>query len=323
MINPKNSNLYKLSSKRYLIRLLNLPDKSCLKQNYVVTQINPYIASNPKPRLIEAPSESLKRIQRIIKNELNKIEVPYNIFSGIKGRSYIGNAKIHSSNKYLFKIDLTAFFPCITRNTVYNFFKDTLMTSPDIANILTNFTTVDLALCDIKDKESVERFLLSKNIKTTNHLISGAPTSQILSYLVNYKMFDELQIFCDKNNITMSIYVDDITFSSNNHISHKNKEIIYSIIAKHFYRLSRHKVKYYTCNYPKEVTGSIINPDGKTMVPNSLSLKVINELKHYKVNTESKTSLNRLRGLVVAARQNEPKKYQNIYNLVCEASKNH
>lgn len=313
MINPSNSNLYKQSSKTYLIKLLNIPNKQYLKQSYVAKQISPYIQTSPKPRLIEVPSTQLKIIQRNIKNELNKIIVPDNIFSGVKGKSYIENAKIHRGNKYVFKIDLTAFFPCITRDTVYTFFIDSLKTSPDIASILTNLVTIDLSLCDIKDVEAVESFLASKNIKTPNHLISGSPSSQILSYLVNHKMFDELQSLCDKNNISMSIYVDDVTFSSPNVMSHKIKEVIYNIISKNTYRLSRNKVKYYTQNYPKLITGAVIASDGKLKIRNALSLNIMNEWKHYKNHPDDIQSFNRLRGLIIAAQQSEPTKFQNIY----------
>ena len=313
MINPNNSNLYKQSSKTYLIKLLNIPNKQYLKQSYVAKQISPYIQTSPKPRLIEAPSTQLKKIQRNIKNELNKIIVPDNIFSGVKGKSYIENAKIHRGNKYVFKIDLTAFFPCITRDTVYSFFIDSLKTSPDVAYILTNLLTIDLSLCDIKDIESVESFLISKKIRTPNHLISGSPASQILSYLVNHNMFDELQSLCDKNNISMSIYVDDITFSSPNVISHKIKEVIYNIISKNIYRLSRSKVKYYTKNYSKLITGAVIASDGKLKIRNALSLNIINEWKHYKNHPDDIQSFNRLKGLIIAAQQSEPNKFQSIY----------
>lgn len=320
MINPEKTNLYKLSSKRYLVKLLRVSNKEYLKQDFIAKQINPYIQSDPKPRLIEAPSDSLKNIQKILKNELNKIEVPSNVFSGVKGKSYVDNADIHKNCKFLFKIDLTAFFPCITRETVYKFFITDLKVSADIANILTNFVTVDLSLCDIQNQESVEKFLVMKGIKTTNHLISGAPTSQILSYLANHKMFDELQSFCDKNNITMSIYVDDITFSAQNKISHKHKEIIYNIISKYLYKLSRNKVKYYTNNYPKSVTGTIILPSGELIIPNSLSNKVIDELRNYKRNPQDENSRKRLQGLIEAVRQTEPTKFNNIYNLVRNAT---
>ena len=320
MIDPIKSNLYKLTTKKYLIKLLKVPAKDYFNQNFIAKQINPYIQANPKPRLIESPSDSLKKIQRNIKCELNKIEVPFNVFSGIKGKSYVDNAAIHQNCKFLFKIDLTAFFPCITRETVYNFFKFDLKTSSDIANILANFVTIDLTLCDIQKPEPIEQFLLSKGIKTTNHLISGSPASQILSYLVNHNMFDELQNFCDRNGIIMSIYVDDITFSSQHKISHKHKEIIYNIISKHLYRLSRTKVKYYTNNYPKSVTGTIVSPNGELIIPNSLSHKIIDELHNYKRNPHDEHSQKRLQGLVVAAQQTEPAKFKNIYNYVRNAT---
>lgn len=321
MIYSTNPNLYGQSSKAYVIKLLKIPTKDYLKQNYIAQNISPYIATKPKPRLIEAPSYSLKLIQRIIKKELSKIEVPYNIFSGIKGKSYIDNAKIHKDNKYLFKIDLSAFFPCITRETVYNFFYNDLMMTPDIAKIFTNLTTVDLTLCKIKDLESVEKFIQTKGIKTSNHSISGSPSSQILSYLVNHNMFDEIQYFCDCNGITMSVYVDDMTFSSRNRISHKHKEIIYNIISKYIYKLSRSKIKYYTGRCPKSVTGAIITPDGELRIPNHLSLKVVNELSYYKRNLDDTDSLKRLRGLVIASRQCEPKKFESISALICDSNK--
>lgn len=320
MINPSKSNLYKLSTKKYLMILLKVPTKEYLNQNFIAKQINPYIQTNPKPRLIESPSDPLKKIQRNIKCELNKIEVPSNVFSGIKGKSYVDNAAIHQNCKFLFKIDLTAFFPCITRETVYKFFKFDLKTSSDIANILANFVTIDLTLCDIQKPELIEQFLLSKGIQTTNHLISGSPASQILSYLVNHNMFDELQNFCDRNDIIMSIYVDDITFSSQHKISHKHKEIIYNIISKYLYRLSKSKVKYYTTNYPKSVTGTVILPNGKLIIPNSLSNKVINEFRNYKNNPQDKHSRKRLQGLIVAVQQTEPMKFKNFYQLVRSAT---
>lgn len=320
MINPIHSNLYKQSSKKFLLRLLHIHDKRFLQQRYVTQQISPYIQQNPKPRLIEVPSSELKTIQRYIKYELSKIIVPYNVFSGVKGKSYIENAKLHSGNKYLFKIDISAFFPCITRNTVYHFFVSVLKTSPDIACILTNLLTVDLSQCYIKDKESVNNFMYSKKIRTPNHLISGSPASQILSYLVNYKMFDTLQEFCDKNDLTMSVYVDDITFSSQHVISHRQKEIIYKTISKNLYRLSRNKVKYYTKKYPKLVTGAVISSGGNLLIRNSLSQNVYKEWNNFMRNQHDTQSKARLQGLIIAARQIEPTKFQNIYRIVREAS---
>ena len=187
------------------------------------------------------------------------------------------------------------------------------MTSPDVSELLTNLLTVSLNLSKIENNEEIINFLDTKKIKSYNHLISGSPASQILSYLVNYKMFDELQVFCDNNNITMSIYVDDITFSSNFKISHKIKYIISKIITKYGYNLSNNKTKYYTKKYPKLITGVIIDKHGNLKAKNSLTHKTINEIKIRNSNFNKDEEIKRLKGLINATQQVEPNKFINTY----------
>jgi RNA-directed DNA polymerase len=296
--------------------MLGIKNSSFFKQNYVVSLIKPYIDSTGKPRLIEPPSNDLKLIQKRIKNLLGRIKVPDNVFSGIKGRSYVDNALIHKGQnlRYLYKIDLAAFFPSISRETVYSFFLKDLCCSPDIAHVLTNLTTVDLSKSNT-DLNEVYRFLELKKVKSTNHLISGAPCSQILSYLVNHRMFDELQDLADKNRVTMSIYVDDITFSSEHRISRRFKNSIIRIIKKYKYRVSSKKVKSYSKIYPKLVTGVIIDSKGNLTVKNSLRRKIAIEHNHLRNTPNDNKSRQRLRGLVTAARQVDKLAYPNIYKF--------
>jgi RNA-directed DNA polymerase len=177
---------------------------------------------------------------------------------------------------------------------------------------LTNITTVDLDLSNIKSMEDINTFLKSKNITTRNHLISGAPTSQLLSYLANQDMFNEIQKLSDNNHITITIYVDDLTFSSTEHISNDFKKEIFSIIRKYGYQISNKKVKGYSKFYPKLITGVIISKDGNITIKNSLRLKIVNELQILKQTPENAISRKRLRGLVTAARQVEPNAYPSI-----------
>lgn len=328
-MNFKECPLYGIKSKKMLKNLLHINNNKLFKQNYVSTLISPYIDFNKKPRLIEPPKEELKNIQRLIKGMLNKIEVPNNIFSGIKNRSYINNAFYHTEYSYIdstyhtknkpktiFKIDFHSFFPTIRREYVYKFFLNDLNCAPDIADILTNFTTIDIKKSNTNNIDAIYTFLKNKDINCTNHLISGAPTSQIMSYLVNYKMFNEMQKVSDKNNIKMSVYVDDITFSSENNISNKFIKKIFSIVKKYNYSISKSKVKKYTKSYPKLITGVIIDSNGKPKIKNSLRLKIINEYKHLQSNPHDDNSRNRLNGLLVAARQITPNAFPNIYKFV-------
>ena len=312
-----NCPLYMLKSKRMLKHLVGIMDNALLKQDHVASLIEPYIDVIGKPRLIEPPHAELKVIQKRIKNMLSKIEVPDNIFSGIKGRSYADNAAFHTGEhlRYLFKIDLTAFFPSIKREIVYRFFIEDLLCAPDVAQILTNFTTVDLSKSKAKDIETVYQFLTNKNVKCYNHLISGAPTSQILSYLANHKMFNEMQTISDESGITMTVYVDDVTFSSEYYISQKFKEKIYAIIRKYDYQISKKKVKGYSKRYPKLVTGVIIDASGRLTIKNSLRNKIMLEHKHLREYPEDIISRRRLRGLITAARQVNKTAYPTIHGF--------
>lgn len=304
--------LFQLQSKKLLKHYLKITDNKFFNQQYVCSLIEPYIDEKSKPRIIDKPDDSLKVIQGKVKKLLYSIEVPENIFSGIKGKSYAQNAYYHKGNKYVYKIDLNAFFPSITRETVYSFFKNELQTSSDIAQFLTNISTVHIDYANVKDMEKINSFLSSKGIKTRNHLISGSPTSQILSYMVNHKMFDEMQHLCDKNGITMTIYVDDVTFSSDNIISNQIKTKIKLIVKKYGYQLSDHKEVSYSKFYPKLITGAIVNKEGNVSVRNSMSKNIIEELAKLKENPDDISVRRRLRGLVTAAQQVDASAFPSI-----------
>ena len=284
--------------------------------------VNPYIDRSQKPRLIEPPGAELKVIQKRLKTLLGRIEVPDNVFSGIKGRSYVDNARYHTGKhvRYLFKIDFTAFFPSISRETVYQFFLEDLQCAPDIAQILTNLTTIDLARTSSTGLDDIYTFLSAKGVQCTNHLISGAPTSQILSYLVNHKMFDEMQTLADQYNAVMSIYVDDVTFSSECRLPKRFKESILTIIQKYKYQVSYSKVKSYTKVYPKLITGVIIDPNGRLIIKNSLRRKIVVEHDHLRMNPEDTQSRQRLKGLLTAARQVDENAYPSIYQFAFDDS---
>ena len=288
-----------------------------MKQPHIASLVSPYIDKSGKPRLIESPHEELKIIQKRIKNCLGRIIVPDNVFSGVKGKSYADNARFHVGNnrRNLYKIDLTAFFPSITRDTVYRFFAEDLLCSPDVAQLLADLTTIDLGKSSAKNIDEIYEFLKEKNVSNYNHLISGAPTSQILSYLVNHKMFDEMQKLADDNGITMTVYVDDVTFSSENRISKDFRDKIITIIRKYNYQISRKKVKRYTKLYPKLVTGVIIDAMGKPVLKNSMRQKIILTYNDLKTNPENTDLRMRLRGLLIAARQVNKDAFPTIYKF--------
>ncbi|MHB1455079.1 MAG: reverse transcriptase family protein [Saccharofermentanales bacterium] len=302
--------LYAIKSKNMLCKLLCLTDKTWLKRSKVLSNVHPYIDTSGKPRLIEAPSIELKKIQRKIKNSLLHCQFPQYVFSGVKNKSYVDNAKIHSGTKYLFKIDITAFFPSTSREKVYKFFIDELKNSPDVAECLTNFCTNDLSSF-IRENDCIDNFLKNKKIKHMDHLCTGSSPSPVLSYLVNQAMFDELKNLCNQGNVIMTIYVDDIVFSSCEPICKQFRDRISSIVSKHGYNISKSKVEYYKNNSVKKITGVIIRKDGTIDVPNKLRQKIIHKFN----NGKPYEDINKLQGCIIAARQIK-KVYPNIFKFV-------
>lgn len=53
-------------------------------------------------------------------------------------------------------------------------------------------------------------------------------------------------------------------------------------------------------------------------IRNSLSYKVIREWHYYQKHPKDVQSFKRLRGLITASQQNQPQKFQNIYNLASQ-----
>ena len=128
-------------------------------------------------------------------------------------------------------------------------------------------------------------------------------------------MFDELQQLSDKHHVTMTIYVDDVTFSSEHKISRKFKEKVFHIIENNNYQISENKVKSYSRQYPKLVTGVVIDAEGYLTVKNSLRRKIIVEHEYLRTHPEDVKSRQRLRGLVTAARQVNKDIFPSIYRF--------
>lgn len=172
------------------------------------------------------------------------------------------------------KLDLSKFFPNTHREKIYQFFLKKLRVTPDVAKLLTDFTTVNYKdSFNIIDIE-VEEFINIKNIRNMNHLPSGTSTSQILAYLANIDMYDEIIKYTNSQNILCSIYVDDITLSSQKPIHKKQIERIRNIITKNQHKLNIKKSIYYGPEEYKKVTGYVISPKYKLVIPNKTRYKI-------------------------------------------------
>ena len=274
-MNFEKCELYKIKRKRDLYAILHTDENKINNELYKYK-----VCIKDGKRLLEKPSEELKKLQRGILHKLYQLDFPEYVFSGIKGRYSLGNALYHVNCKYMLKLDMSKFFPNTHRNKVYEFFKYKLKMYSDVASICTDIVTVNYNRETAVIEEGVNEFLKSKNIKNTNHLPSGTPTSQILSYLANIDMFDEIMEYTNAHNLKCTIYVDDITISSNKRqISKKEESEIKAIIQKNKHRLSKGKTIRYGITEYKKVTGFVISPNNKLVIPNKIKSKIKNQAR--------------------------------------------
>ncbi len=97
----------------------------------------------------------------------------------------------------------------------------------------------------------------------------------------------------------MTVYVDDIVFSSNNKIPYYFRKGVLNIISKNSYDVSVKKCKWYNVPENKKVTGVILDKNGKMQVPNKLMLKTHKYIQE--VKDGNKTNIDKLQGCLVVA----------------------
>ncbi len=285
--------LYGIKRKRDIRVLLKINSKKNISQ--ICNLYKPYIANKGKKRLIEPiDSKELKSIQKRIQILLKDIKYDENIFSGIPGKSYIDNGLYHLGSKYVVALDINKFFPNISREKVYKFFKNKLMNSSDVAEILTDLCTVNLEKISNLDNNVLD-YLKDNKIHQMKHIPTGSSISCIMSYLSNIDMFNEISNVAKISGCKVSIYVDDVVISSNKMINNEIINKIISIIKRNGYKIQKKKLKKYYSNEFKRVTGNIISKDGnKLVLPNKIRYRII-KLKNNK-HIEKEKKILKLKG---------------------------
>ena len=145
-------------------------------------------------RKIEAPKEELKNDQRTILNMLKPLYSASEFcYGGILGKNIEKAAAMHVPKKFKLKMDIHDFFGSVTGEAVE---KQLLRNKELDAETIKNIAYV----CTNSD----------------GVLPQGAPTSPFLANVVANPMVTAIGKICERLNVTFSIYVDDMIFSSDN-----------------------------------------------------------------------------------------------------------
>jgi hypothetical protein len=253
-----DSSLYKIKSKTKLLSVLLLEKEHLpqLKASIGDYHIFNEQGKNGKPRTIEKPNHFLDKIQSRIASLLCRVKTPEFIHSGTKKRSHVSNAKIHANTEKTFTTDIKSFFPSTTREMVFNFFYKKMDCAPDVAELLTKICTCN------------------------DHVPTGSRISMPLSYWANESMFTEISNLSESHGITMTLYVDDITFSGNS-VNRLFISTVKKIISRYGHTAHPKKSIFYPKNSVKTITGVVIK-NGMPTIKNEQHMKMFQDIEQLK-----------------------------------------
>lgn len=190
---------------------------------------------NGATRRLYVPGPRLKRVQRIILNEiLQKIPVSPHATAYRKGHDLLHNAAPHTGKPCVLKMDLTDFFDSISFQMVYSTAFNTRYFPKNIGTMLT-------VLC------------------TRNHCLpQGAPTSPILSNIALRFFDDTFGAWCDQRYITYTRYSDDITCSgaTNLYPAYRKARGLLDSLG---FEINERKTKFCYHHQQQKITGIVVN----------------------------------------------------------------
>lgn len=209
------------------------------------------IAKKGKPGEFRDIYEPLDEFKVVMQN-LNRVLQAYfdsrenkrhtNQFAYIKKRSIVDNAEVHRNNNTIVKIDITKFFESIKFNYIEKYIR---------------------YLC--KDPVLLQEFGVYITNPATGGLYMGNPISGTLANILMYKVSNALENIFGKRNMTMSIYSDDLTVSTNGNISREMVENVVDYIFKYYkldFRLNKKKTRK-ASKQNRRICGVTINGDNK------------------------------------------------------------
>ena len=143
--------------------------------------------------------ESLQRLNSLLQNTYDNINSDFQV-AYKKGKNILSNSAQHQSKQFVLNIDLKDFFPSCKRDLVRQY---------------VDFLFSGLAI----NKATEERFL--DIILENDGLFIGSPISGTLANVIISKPVKFMRDMCAKNNVSFSVYADDMSFSSDRFLSRK------------------------------------------------------------------------------------------------------
>lgn len=237
---------------------------------------------------------------RILTKILNRLILPDYIYAFEKNRNIPSMAALHVDKYCIISIDIKDFFHSIKQNTLFS--------------ILLRLGIGEMPSRTLSELCTFKAFVPQ-----------GALTSPKISNLITAVTFGpEIRAYCDENQLTLTIYADDVTVSTTNR-DIDPKQIIQNIsriIFSHGFRVNKKKTKVMFSGGRQYVCGAVVNKKVNLIVKERKKLRAIIhnitkngiEAEAIKSGLEPSKFLNYLRGRVNWFRQLNPTMGQKYFD---------
>jgi RNA-directed DNA polymerase len=209
-----------------------------------------------KWRLIEAPKDRLKEIQRRLLHECLDAIPPHEASCGFrKSQSITTYANPHVAQTVVWRIDLKDFFPSIRASRVQATMKR-IGYSQSVARCLTGLFTTTTPEAFFENRRE-ERLLYR-----SRHLPQGAPTSPTIANLCAYRLDLRLSSLCATMSVRYTRYADDMAFSGGEVLRRAGstfRRTVMQIIVEEGFNTNHAKSRWMLQSQRQQLTGIVVN----------------------------------------------------------------
>lgn len=212
LVREKRDSLQKLATPRF-------------KDQFIVRRT---IESGGKERDLVYPVGRLRAVHERLKFHFSKIIQPSYLMSPRKGKAQRDNAAAHLGAVQYLTLDLKQFYPSTTRSMIRSSLMSQFGMAADVAGLIAHVATADDRAC------------------------FGSPLTPVLAALVHRPMFDSIADLCTEDDLSYTVWVDDLTISGEK-VTGAFKARVREAVAES--GLRSHKLKVKTGNRTVFVTG--------------------------------------------------------------------
>lgn len=216
-------------------------------------------------RLLEAPKERLKMIQRwLLDHVLAPIPVASNAHGFVPGRNVQSFVAPHVGQAVVVRMDLEDFFASIGRGRIIALFRRVgypHAMAATLAGLCTAATPHHVLRQHPTDGDLQQRFVANQRLRQP-HLPQGAPTSPALSNLAAWRLDRRLHELAGSYGAMMTRYADDLAFAGDSAFQRALRFFVPrvgAIALEEGFRINHRKTRIMSRGGRQQLCGLVVN----------------------------------------------------------------